>query len=484
MDSHRKNPHFRPFFILLFAAVLLAILSYVDIGAGSSLLRVKRIDILANLRATPHEKQAPDARPVLREIPAKGALRRSGTGESAKEKDEAGVIADFGQGGKGSLDRFFEALQQTEETGKKVRIAYFGDSLIEGDLITQDIRSDLQKRFGGRGVGFVPITSVSAGFRRTIHHAFSGNWESVSVLHNNSPTKSPGLSGFLFVPKSNPVFRNISVGQPKKQPDHSWVKYGTSGSGCASPAFDSVDLIYENPGSRSILQYMTEDESNEKVPLEPTSGPSRISLDKARARQHLKLMFFPPDPLKVYGMAFEAENGVYVDNFSLRGNSGVNVGKISCRTLADFNKLREYKLIVLHYGSNVANPSMTDFAWYEKKMTQVVNQIKECLPEAGIIIVSVNDICTGQEEPCTVPSVPHLVDAQRQVAREAGVGFWNLYAAMGGRNSMARWVRGKPPMANPDCTHLNNTGAKAVGRMFSQALMNGYDKFKEDRVSK
>jgi hypothetical protein len=477
MDFRGTKLHLRPFFILLFAAIFLAALSYVDIGADSSVLRVRRIDILADLRAAPQRAEAQDARQVSYKTPAKAK------GE-AVEGDGAGEITDFGQGDKGSLGCFFEALQQTEKTGKKVRIAYFGDSLIEGDLITQDIRHALQERFGGRGVGFVPITSVSAGFRRTINHTFSGNWESVSVLQQNNPSKRPGFSGFLFIPRSNPAFKSISAGEPKKQPDHSWVKYGTNGSGCASPAFDSVDLIYENPGAPSLLQYRTEDEVSEKVLLEPTSGPSRISLDKCRERRHIKLMFFPPDTLRVYGMSFEADDGVYVDNFSLRGNSGLNMARISCRTLADFNKLREYKMIVLHYGPNIANPSMTDFGWYEKKMSLIVNQIKECLPETAIVVVSVNDICTGQGELCTAPSVPHLVDAQRELARKAGVGFWNLYGAMGGRNSMARWVRGTPPMANPDCTHLNGAGARAVGKMFTRALMNGYDRFKEGGVSK
>ncbi|MEZ4850537.1 MAG: hypothetical protein R3B93_18375 [Bacteroidia bacterium] len=50
----------------------------------------------------------------------------------------------------------------------KTRIAYFGDSMIEGDLITQSLRNDLQELLGGQGVGFVPITSQTYGFRKTI----------------------------------------------------------------------------------------------------------------------------------------------------------------------------------------------------------------------------------------------------------------------------------------------------------------------------
>jgi hypothetical protein len=68
---------------------------------------------------------------------------REGSAESEEKKLE---IVDYSNKQEGALDKFFEALEETEQTGKKVRIAYFGDSVIEGDLITQDLRKSLQKR--------------------------------------------------------------------------------------------------------------------------------------------------------------------------------------------------------------------------------------------------------------------------------------------------------------------------------------------------
>ena len=42
---------------------------------------------------------------------------------------------------------------------RPVRIAYFGDSFIEADIFTADLRERFQSEFGGCGVGYVPITS-------------------------------------------------------------------------------------------------------------------------------------------------------------------------------------------------------------------------------------------------------------------------------------------------------------------------------------
>ncbi|MCE3023811.1 hypothetical protein N4T42_04425 [Riemerella anatipestifer] len=66
------------------------------------------------------------------------------------------------------LAKFVEKLENLKKQKKgKVRIAFFGDSMIEGDLMTQTLRRLLQTEFGGKGVGFVPMYSNVAGFRTT-----------------------------------------------------------------------------------------------------------------------------------------------------------------------------------------------------------------------------------------------------------------------------------------------------------------------------
>ena len=39
-----------------------------------------------------------------------------------------------------------------------------------------------------------------------------------------------------------------------------------------------------------------------------------------------------------------------------------------------------------------------------------------------------------------MPAVLALLHAQRQAARRSGVAFWNVFGAMGGENSMIRFV--------------------------------------------
>ena len=50
-----------------------------------------------------------------------------------------------------------------------------------------------------------------------------------------------------------------------------------------------------------------------------------------------------------YGVSLESDNGVYVDNLPLRGNSGVALKEIPSNVMTDFNKLMDYKLIIFKF---------------------------------------------------------------------------------------------------------------------------------------
>jgi len=94
---------------------------------------------------------------------------------------------------------FYEKLLQLETKKQgNVRIAYFGDSMTDGDMIVKEFRSSLQSRFGGEGVGFVNITSESAPSRSTISHQFSSNWKTLSYLNVKYPKKPFGVNGHVF----------------------------------------------------------------------------------------------------------------------------------------------------------------------------------------------------------------------------------------------------------------------------------------------
>ena len=71
------------------------------------------------------------------------------------------------------------------EADRPIRIAVLGDSFIEGDILTADLRERLQSAFGGRGTGFAPMASPLTSFRRSIKTQSKG-WTAYNVMQSKS----------------------------------------------------------------------------------------------------------------------------------------------------------------------------------------------------------------------------------------------------------------------------------------------------------
>ena len=87
-------------------------------------------------------------------------------------------IEDFSGNG---LSRFKNAMARRDS--RPVRIAILGDSYIEGDIFSQNIRERLQEQYGGHGVGYLPVSSELTGFRQSIRQTCSG-WKKHDFRNN------------------------------------------------------------------------------------------------------------------------------------------------------------------------------------------------------------------------------------------------------------------------------------------------------------
>jgi hypothetical protein len=189
----------------------------------------------------------------------------------------------------------------------------------------------------------------------------------------------------------------------------------------------------------------------------------------------MRLAFATHAPRPVYGVSFESNQGVTLDNFSFRGNSGMSLTRIPFKELAAFGKLLDYRLIILHYGVNVADAHNKTYGWYERAMARVVDRMQRAFPNASILIVGMSDKSSRIDgEFVTDPSVPRLLAAQQHLAQRNHAAFWNLFEAMGGENSMVSWVEDSPALANKDYTHVNFRGAHKIAGLLFDYFMSEY----------
>ena len=324
------------------------------------------------------------------------------------------------------MDHFYEALGKIEQMDRPVRIAYFGDSFIEADILTGDLRSMLQSEYGGCGVGYVPITYTMTGFRPTIHYAFNG-WES----HFKIDT----------IEVSTIYFRS----------------------------FGNIHLTSTINGKKRQSFTIKGDGQLQKVSVTDTIG--RVQWTVADC-----------DSATFYGVAMESRQGICLDNLANRGSSGVNLTGIPMKMLQETHRERPYDLLVLQYGLNVAQTHQKDYTTYQEEMKEVIDHLKTAFPDVSILLISIGDReynRSSDGELHTMPGVKNLIRFQQAIAAENNIAFWNLYEAMGGERSIVEMV--DKHMANLDYTHINFKGGKHLAGIFFETIKYGkeqYDKRK------
>lgn len=359
------------------------------------------------------------------------------------------------------LDQLFTKLQHARRGHGKVRVAWFGDSFTDADLIVCDLRDTLQSVYGGNGVGFVPITHEAAGYRRSVIHAFGG-WNTSSVVARKG-VRNFGINGFNYQPDSA-----------------NFVRFTASRRYRHTRKFDIFRLFYASQ-SEAQAKVSFNDTIKQRVTLLPTGTPEMITLGNTSIKK-VKVNLLRNAGVTIYGASLEDSTGIYFDNFSIKGNSGLSLLAIPNRNLQKFDSLLNYDLVVLQFGLNAVTPESRKYTAYMEGMKRLVEKFKAAFPNTPILMLSVSDRSERKDGHfVTMKAIKGLVSVQEKFAYDNKLLFWNLYEAMGGENSMARFVKSNPPLASKDYTHLNFDGGKIIGHSLARSFIHEGEKFTERR---
>lgn len=438
--------------IVISVLIFLHLLPSIAIGGH----QLRKVDLFSDIRFLQSEESLQDSLPLPPIVKPQFI-----------DTCQAGLtcIEDFSDSTGRGMSPFYKALDEMGDGDRLVRVAVFGDSFIEADILTADLREMLQKKFGGCGVGYVPITSMTSGYRPTVRHSFKG-WHSHSVTDTvYFDRKKQGIAGHYFVADSGAY---VELRGQKA--------YASLLDTCTQ-----ASLFFTNKGDVTLSVSI-----NRGVEREMHTIPSQGTLQQIQVKGRIgsvKWRIIKADSTLFYGMALDGTRGVAVDNFSLRGNSGMSLRSVPEKTMREFNKKRPYDLIILQYGLNVATERGRDYDHYRKMMLKAISHIKECFPQAGILLVGVGDrdYKTETGDLRTMPGVKNLIRYQQSIAAESGIAFWNMFQAMGGDESMARLVHSKPSLANYDYTHINFRGGKYLADLLYRTLMYGKSQYERRR---
>ena len=460
-----KNRHLQPFVMVFTITIVLLVLSQFNTEYTIAGYKTKKVAPLSDIMQKGVFKKVPLTHIVITD----SIISKDSTDYALRQTDSSNIF-DFENDTTSALSHFFKSLNHLKKKKHKTRIAYFGDSMIEGDLISQDLRECMQDYFGGDGVGYVPITSIVSGFRTSIFHSFDG-WTTYNLLENIPAGHSLGIAGYCFVPNTFSTIdtNNITSG--------SWVKY-TAIKRRHLNRFYETKLIYgKSEGENYVII------NGSRYKLGGTNTVNELVI-KTSAPQ-VNARFQCKSPIDIYGFSMESDSGVFVDNFSFRGNSGLPIQKIKQGIYCSSNDCLGYDLIILEYGLNAVDPSVTDFSWYERGMNIAIKHIQASFPNTSILLISVGDKSYRKDGVYqTDPSVPILVETQKRMAKDNKLAFWSLYDAMGGSGSMVKWVEGDTAFANKDYTHFNFKGAHKVGKLLFSKIIGEYNDYNKKQNQK
>ena len=415
-------------------------LSFIELEQELAAAQVEVVDSLQNLPPVRYEWiVAADSIPAPKEV----LIERM----KVTPTEHYAPIEDFDTTGVSRFDRFVNKLID----GDNVRIAFLGDSYIEGDILSVDFREKLQEMFGGRGVGFVPCSLPFAIHRTSVKRTDSG-FSSYSIL------------------KSGEV--------PSEHRSRFFISgYLSAGGRGATARWQTTDLKpHLDSCSRARILLTCRDTCNIELTLNDTlkhnvgiSGADYVRELYVEAPVNSLKMRVVSGNVLCYGASFEGGRGVTVDNYSIRGNSGYAIFGTGAATNCQFDKILDYDLVILEYGLNAMQPGQRTFTKFQSKLRDMITYCETCFPNAAILVLGVSDRSINEGGSWnSINSVKYMSPVQRAAAKSCGATYWamgDVVMSYGGINGFVKngWAAG-------DHIHINFKGGARIADALTMAI--------------
>jgi lysophospholipase L1-like esterase len=360
-----------------------------------------------------------------------------------------------------ALDRFYAKLARVEarEPGAIARVGHFGDSLIASDFVSGTLRRSLQKRFGDAGHGFVLVANAwPSYFHLDVSRYATSGWKVSRIVGPYAPDGFYGLGGVSF-----------------RAERHALARVGTATSGDFGRSVSRFVIAYAEEPRGGRFQVRVDGKDTTIV---DTTGA------ELRARHHTIEVPDGPHELelqtlsgesRLFGIVLERQtHGVVLDAIGIQGARIRFLDKQDDAHWAEQLRARAHDLLIYQFGTNESGDGfLYPMADYHRTMREVIQQGQRALPESSCLVIGAMDRAVKQgDELVSVRVIPSLVEEQRNVAAEVGCAFFDTYTAMGGRGSMAIWVR--RGLGQADLMHPTGAGAERISDWVLDVMLRGY----------
>ncbi|WP_066566193.1 GDSL-type esterase/lipase family protein [Snodgrassella sp. CFCC 13594] len=328
----------------------------------------------------------------------------------------------------------------------KLRIIQLGDSHTAGDFFSQEVRQRLQAQYGNGGIGWVYPGQV-AGQRMAQVTYQMGAWQTITSRRNTDDfpaggiiAQSLGRGGDVTIRSRMPIegLQSITV----------WLK----------PQQAQEPLFWQDgSGNRYVLNADVHKADWQRVTI-PATLPFTYGANNG-------------DGWQVGGVNIEnTQRGVVYSAMGINGAQLSQTSRWRASWLADLVSLRP-DVVVVSFGTNEAFNGQLDINAMKSEWLRLIGAMQKQLPQSAIVIVGAPESLTSLNGECGVrpANLTAVQQAQRAIAEQVHVLYWDWQAAMGGSCTMKTWVAQK--WGRADGVHFSAIGYEKAAGILAQSLI-------------
>lgn len=362
------------------------------------------------------------------------------------------------------FDRVFDEMSRARANKRVIRILHYGDSQIEMDRLSANLRDYFQSLFGGGGPGMLPAVQTIPS--AVVSQRATGDLMAYAAYGDAGERTSSGNYGIMAKNYYMASSATVNIYASNHHAARERVKH-----------FSSVKLLVNDRSGHFKAQVQAKGHA-QKYDLEsPGKGIQLLQCQLDTEATSLTLRMSGASD--IYGIMVDDGYGVNVDNIPLRGCSGTIFTRIKDTLLQRCYELSDVGIILLQFGGNSV-PALyneASISKFKESTAAQIRYIRSLYPKAAVVYIGPSDMSTRKNGSLrTYPCLPDLIIALKEAAHENGAAYWDLYGAMGGENSMIQWV--KSGWAGPDYVHFTPKGAEIMGDIMVKSFEEVYNFYK------
>ena len=351
------------------------------------------------------------------------------------------------------------------------RIIHYGDSQLEGDRISAYVRNRLQTQYGGEGPGFVPVKQLYHQLKAKVTP--SENWLRFAAFDPNQEKFDHKKYGaFTSLSRFTPYVHRDSVALDTIPITEATIDIAaTRVSYKRIRNFNRVGLHMGHIQTPLKIEVYNNGGLIQEDSMEADLGYRNYRIDLEAAPTDMKIVLRSQISPDFYGLTFDGNSGVSLDNVAMRGASGTVFTKLDRENFGAMMDELDPKVFIFQYGGNsvpyLTTPNAIDK--YARYVLTNLKWVRRTQPDASVIFIGPSDMSTLENgQYMSYKHLPYLNEKLRQVCLENGIAYWSMFEAMGGANSMQHWV--DQELAKADYTHFSRSGTKVISELFFTAL--------------